>query len=183
MWMYLLTGAVLAAVGTLVPLHLAEEGVQPETVGAIFVVASLVAALVARPVGVWTDRRGPLPLSVVGLLVAIPALAVSALASSAAGLAAAAVAGTVSGFFVAVTAGRLMAGAAAGVGISVGTTGPLMQFTSATGEILGAIGGAVCAVAIGDGAPFLLLSGLALATLTYILRRSVGGRAGLAGET
>jgi MFS family permease len=165
-WLIALSALAFGLMSTLLPLRLEGAGASPAAVGATFLVASLFAALTARRAGTMSDRRGALPLSRLGLVLATPLLAGLAFDAPPTVLALLTIGATgVALTGIGVPASRLLTDAAEEAGLTSGVSVPLLLLSLSLGEVVGATAGAVLAAASGDAAPFLVLGSLTALSL------------------
>jgi MFS family permease len=122
----LMPGVVMGAVNALVPLRLDAGGFSEPAIGATFLVAALLAAAMAPLAGRQSDRRGRVPLVILGLGATGPALVVL---------------GVVSGPW----AVAVMTVGTFGVAISLFSV-PLMALTSEVAETAGLTAGPAAAL-------------------------------------
>ena len=170
-WMILLDAATLGALGTLLPLRLSRFGASGILIGIVFLASSLLAALLARPIGRVVDHRGPrLPMAV-GLSTTAVMLAVLALPRSVAGLAvlgAVVLGGPLSAYTI--PGMSVMTDATEHMGLALVFASMLLNIAWALGETIGAPTAAVVSQATSDAVPFTLLAVTMLVTLVPVLR-------------
>jgi MFS family permease len=174
MWLVVLPALASGAMNVLAPLRLGRLGAGAAGIGATFLIAAGVEAVISPVVGQLSDRRGRmLPLRM-GLAGAAVALLFFTLPNTALLLAVVIVLQTVAlGTFWA-PAMAMLSDAADTHGMSQAYALALVNFAWAAGQIAGAGGGGSLAKAAGDGAPFALAAGLCAVTLGLLV--VVGGR-------
>jgi MFS family permease len=175
MWLVVLPALASGALNVLAPLRLSRLGAGAAGIGATFLIAAAVEAVISPVVGQLSDRRGRmLPLRM-GLAGATVALVLFTLPQTALLLAVVIVLETVAlGTFWA-PAMAMLSDAADSHGMSQAYALALVNLAWAAGQIAGAGGGGSLAKAAGDGVPFALASGLC--ALTLGLLTLVGARA------
>jgi MFS family permease len=169
MWLVVLPALASGAMNVLAPLRLGRLGAGAAGIGATFLIAAAVEALISPVVGRLSDRRGRmLPLRM-GLAGAAAALVLFTLPGTALLLAVVIVLETVAlGTFWA-PAMAMLSDAADSHGMSQAYALALVNFAWAAGQIAGAGGGGSLAKATGDGVPFALAAGLCALTLGLIV--------------
>jgi predicted MFS family arabinose efflux permease len=164
-WFMLLPGLALGVLGTLAPLSLARHGWGATAVGALFLVAAGLQALVNPVVGRWSDRRGRLAPLRAGLTGAFAITFLLTLFDKPPGLAVLVVAASVSlGFFWTPGAALLSDGANAAQ-LDQALAFALMNLAWAPGLLVGSAAGGALAEAGGDYVPYAVISGLMLVSL------------------
>jgi MFS family permease len=164
---------VFGAVDVLTPLELDRLGASGLAIGATFLVASAIEAVLQPLSGRAADRHGrgwPLRVALAGaiaFLVLLP-LPQTALVLAALVAIGSAVCGTVN-----TPAMALIADGVAGVGLDHGFGFALVNLVWATGQVGGTVAGGALAGATSDAVPYLLLAGICAATLAAVVR---GGR-------
>ncbi|MEA2361675.1 MAG: hypothetical protein QOD71_820 [Thermoleophilaceae bacterium] len=169
-WLFMLPAVFAGVIEVLEPLRLAGFGTSGPLIGAVFVIAALVEAVVSPAAGRLSDRRGrAVPLRaglatavVIALLLplpraALPAAACVVLAFAALGMCWA-------------PAMAFLSDAADGANLPFAMTFSLANVAWATGHMLGAAGGAPLAGHFSDAVPYFLVAGLCLLTLLVPLR-------------
>ncbi len=169
MWLVVLPALASGAMNVLAPLRLGRLGAGAAGIGATFLIAAGVEAVISPVVGQLSDRRGRmLPLRM-GLAGATVALLFFTLPKTALLLAVVIVLQTVAlGTFWA-PAMAMLSDAADTHGMSQAYALALVNFAWAAGQIAGAGGGGSLAKAAGDGAPFALAAGLCAVTLGLLV--------------
>jgi MFS family permease len=169
MWLVVLPALASGAMNVLAPLRLGRLGAGAAGIGATFLIAAAVEAVISPVVGQLSDRRGRmLPLRM-GLAGAAVALMLFTLPHTALLLAVVIVLQTVAlGTFWA-PAMAMLSDAADSHGMSQAYALALVNFAWAAGQIAGAGGGGSLAKVAGDGTPFALAAGLCALTLGLIV--------------
>ena len=170
MWLTALPGLLFGTLSVLGPLRLDELGAGATAIGAVWLTGAALEAFINPIVGRFSDRRGRLIPSMVG--VASGALVMLALPwpSSAwvlGGLIV--VAAPLIGTLWTPAMAMLSDGAEA-FGVDQGFAFALVNLAWATGQTTGAAGSARLADAAGDHVPYLVLAGVCALTLGMILR-------------
>jgi MFS family permease len=170
-WLVTVPAAASGVINVLAPLRLHRFGASAAAIGATFLAAAAVEAVVAPAVGRLSDRRGRfvplrLGLALMALLLLCFSLPTSAVLLAAVVVAMAAALGT---FWAPAMA--MLSDAADGHGLDQGLAGALMNLAWAGGQILGSGAGGAAAKSAGDGLPMAIAAGLCLATLAAISRR------------
>jgi MFS family permease len=153
MWLVTLPALASGALNVLGPLRLSRLGAGAAGIGATFLLAAGVEALLSPLVGQLSDRRGrmfPLRIGLGGAAIALALLIVLETVAL--------------GTFWA-PAMAMLSDAADSHGMSQGYALALINFAWAAGQIAGAGGGGSLAKAAGDIAPFVLTAGLCALTL------------------
>lgn len=175
-WFTFLPSALFGVLGVLAPLRLSALGAGTVAVGAVFFAGAAVEAVATPFIGRSTDRRGPLPLIVIGLAGSVVIAALLPLPDTAwlAG-AATVLAGVIFGMAW-VPASALLTAGADRHGLHHGIAYALWNLAWALGLTLGAAVGAPLAQASTDGLPYWVLAGLSAATLVALRRVSLRRR-------
>jgi predicted MFS family arabinose efflux permease len=168
MWLVVLPALVSGVVSVLGPLRLHRLGADAAAIGAVYLVAAAIEALLTPAVGWLSDRRGRLLPMRAGLAGTAAALACFTLPSSAVllGVLIILIAAILSAFWAPAMA--MLSEAAEVGGLEHGYSAALMNIAWATGQTLGAASGGVIAKALGDAAPMGVAAGLAVATLVLV---------------
>jgi MFS family permease len=183
MWLVALPAIASGILNVLAPLRLGSLGAGAAGIGATFLIAAAVEAVMSPAVGHISDRRGRMFPLRIGLAGAALSLLLFTVPQTAFGLAAVIVLETVAlGTFWA-PAMAMLSDAADSHGMSQGYALALVNFAWAAGQIAGAGGGGSLAKAAGDGLPFAVAAALCAATLGLILVRAGSLSAGLARVT
>ena len=178
-WLITLDAILFGAVTALLPLRMAHFGAPGWAVGAAFVAASALSALLSPLVGRCVDRRGALATVAVGLGAGAPLVAALALPHDVLllGLVTVlAIGGPLTAGVIPAVSMMTEATERAGVTLLLATT--MVNLAYATGEVIGAPAAAGLSQRTGDGVPLLIIAGLLLATLVPVLRarRGTGAR-------
>jgi MFS family permease len=169
-WLIALASMVFGATGVLLPLRLSHLGAGGAEIGAAFIAASAIEATLSPLVGRIVDRRGPYLTVAAGLVVAVPLLIALTLPRTALGLALVAVVALgvpFSALLVPAPSMLTQVTERHRVPLVVATT--LVNLAYAIGEVIGAPAGAAISQATGNTVPYLILAGIALATLIPVL--------------
>lgn len=170
--MVTIPGLLFGTLSVLGPLRLDELGAATAAIGAVWLVAAGLEALVAPLAGRVSDRRGPLAPILGGLVGGALTFALLPWPDTALVLALLIVIGSpVIGLLWAPSMAMLSDGADA-IGLEQGLAFGLMNLTWATGQSLGDVGGARLGEAAGDEVAYLLLSVICLATFAALRARS-----------
>jgi MFS family permease len=164
---------VFGTIDVLTPLELDRLGASGLAIGATFLIASAIEAVLQPLSGRAADRHGrgwPLRVALAGavaflVLLPLPQTAVLFAVLVALG---SAVCGTVN-----TPAMALIADGVAGVGLDHGFGFALVNLVWAAGQVGGTVAGGALAGATSDAVPYLLLAGICAATLGAVAR---GGR-------
>jgi len=164
-WLVALPALFSGTIGVLVPLRLDELGAEGVTVGAIFLAAAAVEAILSPLLGRLSDRRGRmLPLRV-GLGAALVAAVVLPLPGAVWLLGATVLFAVASlGMFWA-PAAALLSERSESAGLNQGFAFGLMNLAWAAGQVVGGAGGGGLADATDDALPYGLLGLLCALTL------------------
>ena len=168
MWLVALPAVASGLLNVLGPLRLHRAGVAAGGVGAAFLAAAALEAVMAPLVGGLSDRRGRLLPLRFGLLAATIALLCFALPRNPflIGLMVVLLA-TALGLFWA-PAMAMLSDIAEIQGLDQGLAAALMNLAWAGGQILGSGGGGTLAKTAGDGAPMATVAGLCMITLVAL---------------
>jgi MFS family permease len=170
MWLVALPAVASGILGVLGPLRLHRFGATAAGIGATFLIAAAIEAVISPTVGRLSDRRGRmLPLRA-GLLVVAAVLLCFTLPTTAVVLAIVVIAtASALGAFWA-PAMALLSDAADERGLDQGLAAALMNLAWAGGQIVGSGAGGAVAKAVGDGLPIAITAGMCLATLVLLMR-------------
>ncbi len=171
MWLVALPALASGIVNVLGPLRLHRFGASAAAIGATFLVAAAVEAMLSPAIGGLSDRRGRLAPLRFGLAAATAVLLCFTLPGDPVLLALVivAIACALSAFWAPAMA--MLSDAADARGLNQGLAAALMNLAWAAGQIGGAgVGGAV-AKAVGDGVPVAVAAALCAATLVVIAAR------------
>jgi MFS family permease len=170
-WLFLLPALFSGVLEVLVPLRLDELGASGVGVGAIFLAAAAVEAVVSPLTGRLSDRLGRMAPMRVGLAAAALMAILLPLPTEVLVLAAALIAAAASlGAFWA-PAMALLSDASEAVGLDQGLAFALGNLAWAGGHVIGGAGGARVADATSDAVPYGLMAALCGLTLVAVLRR------------
>ena len=173
MWLVALPAIASGTLNVLAPLRMNALGAGAAGIGATFLIAAAVEAVITPAVGHVSDRRGRMYPLRIGLAAAAVALACFTLSETVLAVAAVVVLSSVAlGAFWA-PAMAMLSDAAESSGIGQGWAMALVNLAWAAGQVVGAAGGGAIAKATGDGVPFLLAAGLCVVTLGLVLLRPV----------
>jgi len=171
MWLVALPAIASGALNVLAPLRLGRLGAGATGIGATFLIAAAVEAVLSPVAGRLSDRRGRIFPLRIGLAGAAVALLFFTLPQTALLLAVVIVLETVAlGTFWA-PAMAMLSDAADSHGMSQAYALALVNFAWAAGQIAGAGGGGSLAKAAGDAAPFAVAAGLCALTLGLLVLR------------
>lgn len=167
-WLVVLPALAAGVLAVLGPLRLHRLGADAAAIGATYLVAAGVEALLTPAVGRLSDRRGRLLPLRAGLAGAAVALVCFTLPSTAVllGVVIVVIAAMLAAFWAPAMA--LLSEAAESGGLEQGFAAALMNIAWATGQTLGAAGGGAMAKAVGDAAPMGVAAGLAILTLVVL---------------
>jgi MFS family permease len=168
MWLVALPAIASGSINVLGSLRLHRFGAAAAVIGATFLVAAAVEAVVTPAVGRLSDRRGRLAPLRYGLAAATAALCCFTLPGGVALLAVVIVViAAALGVFWA-PAMALLSDAAEAHGLDQGLAAALMNLAWAGGQILGSAGGGAIAKTAGDGLPMTVTASLCGATLAVL---------------
>jgi MFS family permease len=174
MWLVALPAIASGTMNVLGPLRLGELGAGAAGIGATFLIAAAIEAVMSPVVGQLSDRRGRMFPLRIGLAAAAMALLLFTLPRTSLLLAVVIVVETVAlGTFWA-PAMAMLSDAADSHGMSQAYALALTNFAWAAGQIAGAGGGGSLAKAAGDAAPFAIAAGLCALTLGLLLLVGAG---------
>ncbi len=172
MWLVTLPAIASGMINVLGPLRLHRFGAPAAGIGATFLIAAAIEAVISPAIGRLSDRRGRmLPLRF-GLGVATGVLLCFTLPNRAVLLAVVVIATAAAlGTFWA-PAMAMLSDAGDARGLDQGLAAALMNLSWAAGQIMGAAAGGGAAKAVGDGVPMTVAAGLCATTLLVLVRRS-----------
>ena len=168
-WLFTLPALFAGVIEVLVPLRLDDLGASGVAIGAIFLAAAAVEAVVSPVAGKLSDRRGrlaPIRIGLVGaalMAVLLPLPAAVLLVAGALVLAFAAL-----GSFWA-PAMAMLSDASEEAGLDQALAFSLSNLSWAIGHVVGAGMGGALAEATGDGVPYGLLAAICVLTLAGVL--------------
>lgn len=175
LWLIALPGLLFGTTSVLIPLRLSHLGLGSVAIGGTFLAAVLLEACISPVAGRLTDRRGRrLPL-VIGLVGSAVGAAVLPWPGNAAFLAVVLVLASAAFGVFWVPAMALLADVAEEIHLDAAWVFALMNLAWAPAQAIGAAGGGGVARASADAVPYLVLSGLCVATLLG-LRRAIESR-------
>lgn len=168
-WLVALPAVASGMLNVLGPLRLHRLGASSLGIGATFLLAAALEAILSPAIGSLSDRRGRLVPLRIGLVAASAAVACFTLPRSAPGLAVLVIviALTLGAFWAPAMA--MLSEAADAHALDQGLAAALMNLAWAAGQILGSGGGGALAKATADGVPALATAGLCAMTLAVIL--------------
>ncbi len=165
-------GLLFGTLGVLGPLRLDDLGASAAAIGATWLLAAALEAIVSPLAGRFSDRRGRMAPMLAGLAGAAIVYALLPWPETAVLFALLIVIGApVVGLLWAPSMAMLSDGADH-VGLEQGLAFGLMNLTWATGQTLGNVGGAGLGQAAGDNVAYLLLAGLCVAVFTALRIRA-----------
>jgi MFS family permease len=171
MWLVTLPAIASGMINVLGPLRMHRLGAGAAAIGAAFLVAAAIEAIISPVIGRWSDRRGRMTPVRYGLVGAAALLICFTLPREAAVLGAliVATAAALGGFWAPAMA--MLADAADRRGLDQGLASALANLAWAGGQILGSgVGGAV-AKATGDGVPMTATAILCVGTFLMLATR------------
>lgn len=168
MWLVALPAVASGLINVLGPLRLHGLGAAAVVIGATFLAAAAVEAVVTPLVGSISDRRGRLVPVRIGLAATTVALLCFTLPDTVAALAIliVVIAAAFGAFWAPAMA--MLSDAADAFGLDQALAAALMNLAWAGGQIVGAAGGGAVAKAAGDGLPMAIAAGLCAATLVGV---------------
>ena len=168
LWLVALPALMFGTMTVLVPLRFDELGFVAAAIGGVFLVSAALEATISPVVGHMADRRGRRYPITIGLIASAAALAVLPWPQHAPVLAVVTVASACAfGVFWA-PAMSLLTTSSERIGLDVAWGFALANLAWAPGQAGGAAVGGALARATTDAVPYLLLSGLCLATLAVV---------------
>ena len=170
-WLFLLPALCIGAIDVLVPLRLDDLGARGLTIGALFVAAAAIEAVLNPVMGRQSDARGRLPLIRVGLVgTGLTALTLPAAGTVwlLGGLLLLAV--TWLSFFWA-PAAAMLSDASDALRLDQGFAFGIMNLAWAAGQVAGGAAGGALADLTSDAVPYAILSLLCLVTLVLARER------------
>ena len=172
MWLVALPAVASGAMNVLAPLRIHGLGGSAVAVGAAFLVAAAVEAVISPMIGRISDRRGRLVPLRFGLAGAAVLLLCFTLPTTPAllGVLVVAISAALGAFWAPAMA--MLADAAEHRGLDQGLAAALMNLAWAGGQIMGSGAGGAVAKAAGDAVPLAIVSALCIATLVGLVLRS-----------
>jgi len=170
MWLVALPAIASGMINVLGPLRLHRLGATAAGIGAAFLIAAAVEAVLSPMIGRWSDRRGRLTPLRFGLVAATALLVCFTLPTDAAMLAVlvVAIAAALGAFWAPAMA--MLSDAAELSGLDQALAAALMNLAWAGGQIVGSGAGGAAARAAGDGLPLTVAATLCAATLVMLPR-------------
>jgi MFS family permease len=169
-WLVTLPALFSGTLNVLAPLRLDELGASGVAVGAVFLTAAALEAVLARLFGAVSDRRGRLVPIRIGLIAITPfalALPVAGSWIVVAALVVGAV-GALAAFWAPAMA--LLTDSAEAAGLDLGFAMAFTNLAWAGGQVAGGAGGSRLADATTDLIPFAVLAGLCVGTFVVLAR-------------
>jgi MFS family permease len=168
MWLMALPAIAAGMTAVLGPLRLHRFGAPAAAIGATFIIAAAIEAMIAPVVGSLSDRRGRLTPLRYGLAVETVALCSFTLPDGAALLAVViiVISGVMGAFWAPSMA--MLADAAERHELDQGLAAALMNLAWAAGEVVGSVGGGALSKSAGDGLPMAIAAALCAATLAAL---------------
>jgi MFS family permease len=172
LWLMGVPAAVSGMLNVLGPLRMHRFGAGAGAIGATFLVAAALEAVVSPIVGGVSDRRGRLAPARAGLILTAVALVCFTWPTAALPLAALIVITACSLGGLWAPAMAMLSDAAEASGVDQALAAALMNLGWAGGQVLGSVGGGAAAKVVGDVLPTLVAAGLcALTLLALAVRR------------
>jgi len=170
-WLFLLPALIIGTIDVLVPLRLDDLGARGLTIGALFVAAAALEAVLNPVMGRLSDKRGRLALLRVGLATsALCALALPVPGSvELLGVTLMAAIGGLA-FFWAPAAAQLSEASEAS-GLDQGFAFGLMNLAWAAGQVAGGAAGGAVADATADAVPYAIIAVVCVASLWAVQAR------------
>ncbi|HEX6023570.1 MAG TPA: MFS transporter, partial [Solirubrobacter sp.] len=166
-------GLMFGTLSVLGPLRLDELGAGAAAIGATWLIAAALEAVVSPVAGHVSDRRGRMAPLLAGLLGGAIVFAILPWPSTALAFAIVVILGTPAIGLLWAPAMASLSDGAERVGLEQGLAFGLMNLTWATGQTLGNLGGARIGEAAGDEVAYLLLSGLCVVCFAVLRTRSI----------
>jgi len=173
-WLVVLPSLASGVLNVLVPLRLDQLGAGGVAIGAVFLVAAAVEAVVTRALGVVSDRRGRLAPIRVGLAASTIAALILPLPGQVLVLAAAVLVAAVALAFFWAPATALLSDAAEAIGLDQGFAFALVNLAWAGGQVIGSSGGAAIADRTSDALPYLIVAALCGLTSASLMSSNSG---------
>jgi MFS family permease len=170
MWIIVVCGLMFGTLDVLAPLRLDELGASAVAIGAVFVGAGALEAMMSPFFGRLSDRHGRLLPCLAGLTAAVVVMVLLPWPESALALGAIVfITGPSIGILWTPSIAMLTDGAE-GAGVDQGYAIALMNLAWSTGQTVGSAGGARLGQVYGDALPYLLLAALCAVTLAALSR-------------
>jgi MFS family permease len=171
MWLTTLPGLFFGTVAVLGPLRLDELGAGSAAIAAAFLIGAAFEALAAPVIGRLSDRRGRLIPCIMGVIGGGVSMLVLPWPESAWVLAVVIVLASPAIGILYAPAMAMLSEGAEEFGIAQGYAFALTNLAWGIGQGVGEAGSGRVADAVGDRAPYLILAGVAAATLAFLLRQ------------
>jgi MFS family permease len=170
LWLMTLPALLVGVLVVLMPLALADAGFGAIAIGAVWLVAAGLEAVVNPLIGHASDRFGRLAPVRIGLVAAIAvSLLLAVLSGPVALVALTLAAGVAYGAFY-TPALIVLSDSAERIGLAQGLVFGLMSLAWAAGNTVGPLAGGALADALGDALPYALAAGLCALTLVFLRR-------------
>jgi MFS family permease len=166
-------GLLFGTLSVLGPLRMDELGAASIAIGATWLLAAGLEAIVSPLAGRFSDRRGRLAPLLAGLVGGAITFAILPWPNTALALAIVIVVGSPVIGLLWAPAMAMLSDGAEHVGLEQGLAFGLMNLTWATGQSIGDIGGARLGEAAGDEVAYLLLSALCVACFAVLRAKSI----------
>ena len=167
-------GLLFGTLSVLGPLRLDELGATTAAIGAIWLLSAAFEAIVSPLAGKFSDKRGPLPPLLAGLIGGAITFAILPWPGTALGLALVIILGSPVIGLLWAPAMAMLSDGADHVGLEQGLAFGVMNLTWATGQTIGDIGGSRLGESAGDEVAYLTLSAICVAA--FIVLRASGLR-------
>ena len=166
-------GLMFGTLSVLGPLRLDELGAGAAAIGATWLIAAGLEALVSPAAGHFSDRRGRVAPLLAGLVSGAVVFALLPWPNTALVFAIVVILGTPAIGLLWAPAMAMLSDGADRVGLEQGLAFGLMNLTWATGQTLGNLGGARIGEAAGDEVVYLLLSAVCVVCFAILRARSI----------
>jgi predicted MFS family arabinose efflux permease len=168
LWLVMLPGLLFGTLTVLAPLRLSELGVSAVGIGAVFLFATGLEALISPAMGRLSDRRGNRYAITIALATSGVAVALLPWPERAAALVGVVVMAACAFSMFWTPAMSLLSASAERLGLQVAWVFALSNLAWAPGQGAGAAVGGALARATGDAVPYLMLAGACLVTLWVV---------------
>jgi MFS family permease len=172
LWLMVLPSLLFGVQAVLIPLKLDDAGWGAVAIGALFLFAAGLEAVLAPLVGRYSDRRGRLVPVRFGLVASTVVAVGLALATRPALVAPLVIAAALVYGMPYAPALALLSEGAERVGLAQGIAFGLMNGAWAAGNMVGPSAGGALGDAVGDALPYLVCAGLCVLTLAGLARRA-----------
>ena len=172
LWLVMLPGLLFGTLTVLAPLRLADLGVSAVGIGAVFLTATTLEALVSPIMGRVSDRRGTRYAITIALIASAIGCALLLWPERAAALVPIAVFAACAFSMFWTPAMSLLSVSAERVGLEVAWIFALSNMAWAPGQGVGSAAGGALARVTADAVPYLLLAGCCVVTLAAVRRAS-----------